>query len=388
MGKEFRMPPMSTTMLEARIVRWLKRPGESVQVGEALLEIESDKATVAVESPYEGTLLLAFYEEGQTVPTGAVLALIGDPEEEVQAPEARGEASEPQEEAIPSSPAARRLAKELGVDLRTVKGTGPRGRISAEDVERAAKAQARPATERVSAARAQERPEEAKALSAMRREIARAVSVSHAEIPSFWVAKRAELSEVLRLQAAVNGSVREEERLTLTDFFLQAAADVLAEFPSFCQRLVRRGEELWLEPLPAGNVGLVVALADGLLTPVLTDLTGKGLLAIARARKDVVTAARQGQLPGHSLAPAPLSLSNVGNVGIERFQALIQPGQSAIVAVGSLAEYPMVRDGSVVVGRGAELVLTVDHRLIDGVVAAQFLRRFVERMEAGSWRLL
>lgn len=403
MAKEFRLPPMSTTMVEAKIIRWLKEPGADVQVGEPLLEVESDKAAIMVESPYAGKLERIFVEAGQSVPVGAVLATIetgegaSQPAKGAEQVGGIGEVSlggpvrvngVEEEELAPlrSSPAARRLARELGIDLAEVQGTGPGGRITTEDVEHAARLR----REAVPTTRAtQEKRQETSKLSSMRAEIARVVSRSHEEIPSFWVGNYVNLEEVLRLQEAVNrGLESREEHLTLTDFFLQASADTLLAFPTFTQHVVQVEGELRLEQLPASNIGLVVALEDGLLVPVLADLAGKGLVQIARQRHAIVTAARQGQLPAHALAPAAYSISNVGNVGVERFQAIVQPGQSAILAIGSLGEYAVARGGKMFVAKGCYLTLTVDHRIIDGIQAARFLRALVDRLESGNWRLL
>ena len=404
MPKEFRLPPMSATMEEANIVRWLKSTGESVRIGEPMLEVESDKATLEVESPYSGQLARVLYGDGQTVPVGAIIAIITEPGED-------GMAGGPDQddagrsEVAPTSPSARRLAQQLGVDLREVKGTGARGRITPEDVQRAAQAKtaqpttAEPAgTETGASVKAQvprgdekpspQQPAAPGKLSPMRLEIVRAVSLSHAQIPSFWVGNHVRLAEVIRLQQAVNRGLDERERLTLTDFFLQAMADCLAQFPTFSQRVVTHDDQIGVEPLPPGNVGLIVALEDGLLGPVVSDISGKGLIPIASQRRSVVSAARGGQLIHGAHAPAAMSISNVTSVGIERFQAIIQPGQSAILAIGSVREIVVAQDGAPAVVPGCDLVLTVDHRIIDGIKAAHFLRALVDRIESGSWRLL
>ena len=405
MPKEFRLPPMSATMVEANIVRWLKSTGESVRVGEPMLEVESDKATLEVESPYQGTLSRVLYGDGQTVPAGATIAIIKEPGEEDAVAQETEQDNPSGSLGAPTSPSARRLARQLGVDLRDVRGTGARGRITPEDVQRAAQAKAAQSTA-VVPARTQIRPsaniqvpsrnEEVSAhqpaplgtLSPMRLEIARAVSLSHAQIPSFWVGNHIRLAEVISLQQAFNRGLDDRERLTLTDFFLQATADCLAQFPVFSQHVVMHDDQLAVEPLPTGNVGLIVALEDGLLAPVISNIGGKGLMPIASQRRSVVAAARVGQLVGGAISPAALSISNVTSVGIERFQALIQPGQTAILAIGSLQELVVAQGGSPSVVSGCDLVLTVDHRIIDGIKAAQFLRALVDRMESGGWRLL
>lgn len=399
MPKEFRLPPMSATMVEATIMRWLKSVGDEVRIGEPLLEVESDKATIAVESPYHGRVAQVLYGDGQTVPTGEVIAVITELGEAAGTP-APEEESGIGDQRAPTSPAARRLAQQLGVDLRHVQGTGARGRITPADVERAAREKSVPSpapAQAVAPTAAQEVPvndspagsaASAVRLSPMRLQIAKAVSLSHAEIPSFWVGHRVRLDETIRVQQAVNQSLGENERLTLTDFFLQAVADCLAKFPTFAQRVVVRGDEISLEPMPEGNVGLIVALEDGLLAPTVSGIGGKGLVAIASQRRSVVTAARVGQLAGGALASAAISISNVTSIGIERFQAIIQPGQTAILAIGSLQDFVVAQDGSPAVVRGCNLVLTVDHRIIDGIKAAQFLRALVDRMETGGWRLL
>jgi pyruvate dehydrogenase E2 component (dihydrolipoamide acetyltransferase) len=374
---DVRLPPMSATMREGTVLRWLHAEGDVVAAGEPLLEVETDKAVMTVESPYPGRISRVLVAAGETVPVGTPLAEIaeeGGPQE--VAPDDPGRAS---------SPAARRRARELGVDLSLVPGTGPGGRVTSEDVERYAAAgrggEAKKGNEE------EGRGASRAPLSPMRQEIARAVAVSQREIPAFWVTDWVDLQEVEALRAVLNRSLPREEQVTLTDFLLQALADSLLQVPDVCRRLVEEGDGLAVEPLPADQVGLVVATGDGLLVPTVTGLTTATVFDVARRRRQVVEAAEAGRLTGEALRPAAISLSNLGKEGVRAFMALIQPGQSAVLAVGSLQQEARVVAGSIVVATGCHLTLTVDHRLIDGRLAARFLRTLVARIEVGRWRL-
>jgi pyruvate dehydrogenase E2 component (dihydrolipoamide acetyltransferase) len=371
---DVRLPPMSATMLEGTVLRWLHAEGDVVATGEPLLEVETDKAVVTVESPYPGRISRVLVAAGETVPVGAPLAEIAE--------EGAPQKVAPDEPGRASSPAARRRARELGVDLSLVPGTGPGGRVTSEDVERYA------AAGRGGEAKEEEgRGTPRVPLSPMRQEIARAVAVSQREIPAFWVTDWVNLQEVEALRAVLNRSLPREEQVTLTDFLLQALADSLLQVPDVCRRLVEEGDGLAVEPLSADQVGLVVAAGDGLLVPTVTGLTTAPLFDVARRRRQVVEAAEAGRLTGEALRPAAISLSNVGKDGVRAFMALIQPGQSAVLAVGSLQQEARVAAGSIVVATGCHLTLTVDHRLIDGRLAARFLHTLVTRIEGGSWRL-
>ena len=394
--KEFRLPPMSATMTEATIVRWLKDMGQEVSVGETLLEVESDKAAIEIESPFSGTLQKIYYGEGQAVPSGAVIATIGVANEgdETHDTSLRGRSNEVLLNSVPaadlegdeirSSPAARRLARKYGMDIDLIRGTGPHGRITTEDIERANRegTGGEVAKEPIPSL-------DKKVPSALRRRIAYTVTQSHAEIPSFWVGELANLQDLTRFMVVVNaGFDNNDSRITLTDFILQTISEILVDFPEISQRIVSENDQFIVETLPSTNIGLVVAIPGGVIVPVVTDLAGQGLLRIAKKRRDIVSAVRGGQIPHHTLANAAISISNVGNIGVERFAAMVQPGQSAIIAVGSLQDYVVAQDREVCVVKGCYLTLTVDHRLIDGLMAAQFLHNIIGRLESGPWKLL
>ncbi|MEQ9812277.1 MAG: dihydrolipoamide acetyltransferase family protein [Azospirillaceae bacterium] len=426
MAIEITVPKLSATMTEATVLRWAKAPGEMVEAGELLVELETDKAALEVEATGSGVLAERRAEEGDVVAVGAVLALLepeappvkggtakaaapgrktesGKQPRKAQRLEDTGPSATASSSAVPTgagspmpglrrprpapqrrvlaTPLARRIAAASGVALEDIRGSGPRGRIRRRDVERAAASgQGR--------ALASPRPVSGGALSTMRRRIAAQVAESRRVIPSFsldrWVAlDLVEDSRRLlnRRQEAAGGV-----RLTVTDFIVQAIADILPRHPRLAG-VWRDGTEPAIDTVDGGNVGLVVALDDGLMIPVLQGLTGQGLAVVAERRRAAVEAARGGRLGADQSGPAAITFSNIGGHGVDRFEAIINPGETAILAMGRIAERPVARGGALAVARGASFTLSVDHRVVDGVVGAAFLGALADRLEKETWRL-
>lgn len=403
-------------MEEAKVLKWAKSPGDPVSEGDVLVELETDKAALEVEATASGVFRECRVQEGETVPVGSVLAILDEHEGATAAPFAgtgREEASAaapgtrppapgsplavggtersavlrrpkpaPRRKVL-ASPLARRIASQAGLLLDGIVGSGPHGRIRRRDVERALNA-----PQAVASPVADQRQEPGTTgISAMRRRIAEQVAESRRTIPSFALDRWVDLEAADEARASMNRRLEDEggPRLTFTDFILQALGDVLPRHP----RLMT----LWAETadgetsLDAPAVGLVVGLAEGLMIPVLKDLAGKGLAAIAGERQGAVRAAQQGRLGSKHSGTASISLSNIGRLGADRFEAIINPGESAILAVGRIRQTPVARGRALSVSRGATLTLSVDHRVIDGLVGAAFLGDLADRIEHQTWRL-
>lgn len=417
---EISVPKLSATMEEAMVLRWHKKTGEQVREGEVLVELETDKTALEVEATASGTLVEQTAQEGEQVPVGGTLGVLDDgssdtpaktshphPTERVGAPssplhlEEAGAAIMPGRpqpftgERIKATPLARRLAREQGLDLSVVVGTGSRGRITSRDIEEAA---TRPnaATEPAPAAEKRDPAPTAMpplqgahyngGLSRMRQAIAAQVGESRRTIPSFTLARWIDLGMVEGARATFNERLDRNGRLTLTDFVIQALGDVLPAHPRLMS-IWQDGAEPRIETVNAVNVGLAVALDDGVVIPVLDDLAGLGLASIAERRRRAMAAARDGRLGAAFSGAATITVSNIGRHGVDRFEAIINPGQSAILAIGRLREQVIAERGSMRIAQGADFTLSVDHRLIDGMVGAAFLGALGDRIERQTWRL-
>lgn len=387
-------------MSTARVIRWLKKPGDSVRTGEPLVEVETDKSAIDVESPADGTLSEILVDEGQDAEVGRSLGRlrISDGAPRPTATEAApvpvvtiAETAVPPKtevlsaavgERIKASPLARRLAAEAHIDLRTVQGTGPNTRIRKRDLVRAVPPSDRQAALSVGG----EFSSAVRPLSMMRARIADTVSASRKFIPSFSLDRWVETTQLAVARACITAD-RNGEKITVTDMLLQALADSLAKMPSMLDR--------WLEGAPRPSVvapgtvdiGLVVALENGLLVPTLRDIANKGLTHIARIRRQAVERARAGHLSAADHSPTSIALSNLGKSGADRFEAIINPGQSSILAVGREHERALAGGGKIYAASGVNLTLSVDHRLIDGRLGADFLGHLAERIEHGPWRI-
>jgi pyruvate dehydrogenase E2 component (dihydrolipoamide acetyltransferase) len=397
------IPKVGLVMEEVKIVRWLKNVGDSVTAGELLLEVETEKSVVEIEAAATGRLAQILVQaEGQ--------ALVGDqvawiesadaapgPGAPAPPPAARTTdtpAVEPtpsaaqrtdaaaavatrDSERILSSPVARKLAGAHGIDLGGVSGTGPGGRIQLEDVQRAVDATRTAATA-------------TQALSPKRRALARAMTLSNATIPQFTVSRSVDWTVLQAWRRDLSARMPEGlPRLSVTDFLLQAAARALMEFPALNATFSGDPESAAARLVPASgaHIGLVVAVDNGLLVPVIHDVEKLGLAAIAHRRVDCVERALQGRLKREEVDGATLSISNLGAEGPDRFTAIINPPQSAILAVGRQRDCVVAREGAVVVRPQSDLTLTVDHRVADGRLAAQFLAGLVAILEGRDWRL-
>jgi len=410
------MPKFEMAQESGKVLRWLKREGEAVAKGEALLEVETDKVAMEVEAPASGTLVGIRVGPGEVVPIGQPIAYILLPGEvwtegpevasappsaapratplaerlaqahgvdlsqvpgtgpggrvtkaDVEAYLAQQGVASPPEGRVKAVPAARRLARELGVDLRAVQGTGPGGRIQSADVQRAA---ARPVVEGEAAPRPAVRRRVP--LTGMRRAIAERMLRSVREAPPFTVSVDVEMSRALTLLEELSAWAEREAgvRVTLTALLIRACAWALRRHPALNATL--EGEEIleWEDV----NIGVAVAVPEGLVVPVVPAADRKGLIEIARVLEEKVARAREGRLRPEDLQGGTFTLSNLGMYGVDRFTAILNPPQAAILAVGRVAKRPVVGEGDRVEVRPvATFTLTADHRLVDGAQAARFL---------------
>jgi pyruvate dehydrogenase E2 component (dihydrolipoamide acetyltransferase) len=393
------VPQLSSTMETARVIRWLKKPGDSVRMGEPLVEVETDKSAVDVESPADGVLMEILVQEGAEAVVGGSLGRLRTPDEapertttgapsapvvpiaaEPKTPAKTEVRSAATDERIKASPLARRLAAEAHIDLKTVRGSGPNARIRKRDLVRAM-----PSSNRQAASPGGESPSIVRPLSTMRARIAETVAVSRKTIPSFNMDRWVETTHLAAARANIAAD-RTGEKITVTDMLLQAVADTLAKLPSMLDRWFEGAPQPSVTASGTVDIGLVVALENGLLVPTLSDLANKSLTHVARVRRQATERARAGRLSAADHAPAPMALSNLGKSGADRFEAIINPGQSSILAVGREHERAVASGGKLYAASGVNLTLSVDHRLIDGKLGADFLGLLAERIENGSWR--
>ena len=396
MATEIKLPRLGQGMESGTIVKWLKSEGDQVEKGEPLYELDTDKVTQEVEADASGVLLRIAVAEGE-VPVGKTIAVIGeqgeavevgdDAQEEGSPARAREQDRERGRQAstdghgeqvteleapssgngrIKASPLARRIARERGIDLSAVAGTGPEGRVVAEDVERAA-AKAAP-TASVAASAPSSVEVEVEQLSSMRKTIARRLTEAW-QAPVFQLGITVDMGRALEVRKRLVDLHGDGVKPTVSDLLTKVCAAALMRHRGV--NALYKGEAI--ELYPAANIGIAVAIPNGLVVPVIRDCEHKTIAEIAADRAAVVERARSGKLQQADLEGGTFTISNLGMFGIERFIAVLNPPQAAILAVGSTEEKPVAVDGEIVVRPRLELTLTCDHRAIDGATGAQFL---------------
>jgi pyruvate dehydrogenase E2 component (dihydrolipoamide acetyltransferase) len=393
MANEVKLPRLGQGMEAGTITKWLKSPGDKVEKGEPLFEIDTDKVTQEVESDYAGVLLKITLESGEA-PVGQTIAYIGKEGEEVaEAPEgasaSKAAPEKPQPVAEPkpaptsasvsaeeqnggrikASPLARRIARERGIDLASLSGTGPDGRIVAEDVERGAVA-------RPSAPAAVPTGEiESIPLTNIRKTIARRLTAAW-QAPVFQLTVSADMTRANELVAR-NRELNPDVRVTVTDLLAKVCAQALMRHRDVN---VQYTEDALLK-FPTANIGIAVAAPQGLVVPVIRSVERLSLAEVGTARVDVVGRARENKLTAPDLEDGTFTISNLGMYGIEQFVAVINPPQAAILAVGATLDTPVARNGAVEVRPMMTMTLTVDHRAVDGAAGADFLRTVKQYVE-------
>jgi len=488
MSSEIVMPKLSDTMEEGKIIRWLKHPGDQVHHGDALAEVETDKADMVMESFEEGVLAEIRLKEGESAHVGATIALLraagesagqevthptaeaseakaeapkataarspervtplraakrrrasNGPEAEetpaeaesvggsasAEVPDANG--SEGDEEAggfpvsrdfhpalsghpsaaptaiaappprsavvvttphashlptphdgakVRSSPLARRAAEEAGIDLSQIRGTGPDGRVTKRDLDNFIREQQLFRFRRLVAPR-EGLPGTREELSKMRRTIAQRMAQSKREIPHFYVTIEVDMEEVVKLKKSLEVTELFEENVTYNDIIIKATALALSRYT----RMNASYQEDGIVIYPNINIGIAVAVEDGLIVPVIHECERKTLPEISRASHQLVAKAARGGFSGDDLSGATFTISNMGMLGVEHFAAVIVPPQAGILAVSAVKEKPVVRNGQLAVGKTMMITVACDHRIIDGVIGARFvneIKRFLE----------
>jgi pyruvate dehydrogenase E2 component (dihydrolipoamide acetyltransferase) len=473
MSTEITMPKLSDTMEEGKILRWLKRPGDTVHHGDALAEVETDKADMVLEAFDDGVLDEIRLNEGESAAVGVVIAMLAKPGEaraaseavrpaasaepmpesgasraprapveaevvHTGAPSAHAAGEEPEDLDVEphemgesngahaeagahglrpvrplgedlvvaisrraahapavvakaelsavhapgegkhrASPLARRAAEEAAIDLDHVRGTGPDGRITKRDVDTFVREQQMQRQRRIVAPR-EGLPGTREELSKMRRTIAQRMAASKREIPHFYVTAEVDMEEAVRFKKSLEATELFDEDITYNDIILKACALALARYP----RMNAHYENDAINIYPDVNIGMAVAVEDGLIVPVLKHCQTLALPEITRAAHRLITkAVAQSGFTTEELSGATFTISNMGMLGVEHFSAVIVPRQAAILAVSAIRDRPVVREGHIVVGKTMMITVSCDHRIIDGVVAGRFLqelKRFLE----------
>lgn len=402
------MPKLGFDMAEGTLVRWVVAEGEAVAKGGILAEIETDKATVEVESAFSGTVLRHLVPQGTIVPVNTPIAVIGEPGESVEIeeqtppiPQAKqavpvkeereqGKAEEleltpPAQEtsSVRASPLARRIARDKQIDLRKVRGSGPGGRIVRKDIE-AYLSKPEIATDKaitagtpmatISSAQDRQVP-----LTRLRAAIARRMTEAVQQVPHFFVTHEYDMASVMSLRKQINALLPEEEKISVNDFLIKAVALALHEFPNL-NASIDLEKELILQH-GAINVGVAVAVDSGLLTVVARDADLKPLRQIALEVRNMVERARQGKVRPEDIEGSTFTISNLGMFGVDQFTAIINPPEAAILAVGSVKQQPVVMEGELEVGTRMKVTLSVDHRVSDGAEGAKFLQALETYLE-------
>jgi pyruvate dehydrogenase E2 component (dihydrolipoamide acetyltransferase) len=469
MSNEITMPKLSDTMEEGKILRWLKHPGDKILRGEAIAEVETDKADMVLESFDEGVLDSIKLQEGESAPVGAVIAIMKssgaketkaeaantkpmpaaameDPGAEVSAttdspkpipirpkaekketpkrsiapaavvidgsagdlhvhpamsanlsaaptaiaaPPAEPERPAPSEgdagdgHKLRASPLARRAAEEAGIDIAHVRGTGPDGRVTKRDVDNFIREQQLFKFRRLVSPR-EGAPGSREELSAMRKTIAKRMAQSKREIPHFYVTVEVAMEDAVRLKDSLEATEMFEEAITFNDVIVKACALALGRYPRINASYNDEGIVIHRNI----NIGVAVAVEDGLILPVIHGCEQLTLLEISRAAHRLVAKSSRGGFTSDELSGATFSISNMGMLGIEHFAAVIVPPQAAILAVSAIKDRPVVRNGQLAVGKTMMMTGSFDHRIVDGVVAGRFLQELKRFLENPSSLLL
>ena len=433
MSVNIEMPKLSDTMTEGTLIKWHKKLGDTVSIGDVLAEVATDKATMEMEAFDEGVITEILIQEGEKAPIGGVLAVL-DGDSESPAPAAKTAAKAPApaspqaaSQAAPApqashsgrvkaSPLARKVAGALGIDLSSVTGTGPAGRIVKEDVENASSApSSKPKEPSQAASAAAKLTEAVKArataapspvsapapaaimptakegderieLSSMRKIIASRLLTSKTTIPHFYLHMEVDAAPLMALRKQVNDQAEKTHgnKYSVNDFILKATINATQAVPAINASFA--GDHI----VKFKHVGLSVAIAveDGLVTPVIKQAETKSLLAISRAVKDFAVRAKDKKLKPDEFDGGTITVSNLGAWGIDSFDAIVNPPQAAILSVGAAIEKPVVKNGQIVPGLRMNIGVSADHRVVDGAVAAAFLAEVKKLIENPALMLL
>jgi pyruvate dehydrogenase E2 component (dihydrolipoamide acetyltransferase) len=425
MATNILMPALSPTMTEGTLARWLKKEGDTIKAGDVIAEIETDKATMEVEAVDEGVLgkilvadgaaniavnepIAILVDEGEAVPSSAA----APPAPKTDAPKAAEAA--PQKTAAPAptpasnghdtsdgrifvSPLAKRMAQQAGIDLRSLKGSGPNGRIVRADIEAAQKGGVAAPASASAPAPAVAPPDAApigKAApavitaphkliphSSMRKVIARRLTEAKQTVPHFYVSMDIEIDALIGLMKQLNEKAPKEGpgvyAITINDLVIKAAASTLRQIPTVNASWTEEGMAFYEDV----DVSVAVSIPDGLITPIIRKADQKGLATISREMKDLAGRAREGKLKPEEFQGGGFSISNMGMFGVSEFAAIINPPQGAILAVAAGQKRPVVKNDALAIATVMTCTLSVDHRVVDGALGAQWLRAFKRVVE-------
>ena len=425
---EILMPALSPTMTEGDLARWLKKEGDAVRSGDVIAEIETDKATMEYEAADDGRIgkiivpegtqgvkvnqpIAVLLEEGEDA--AALAGFVGKPAPPLQPPAATTPAPAPSatppqasasvprvagngaEHRVIASPLARRMALHAAIDLATIRGSGPQGRIVKADIEAAlaapagvppaaAAAAARPPQPAPFAPVAGDPPFAEKPHSAMRRTIARRLTEAKQTIPHFYMTVDCEIDELLRVRKVLNAGAAEADHISVNDFVVRAAALALRQVPAANVSWREDALILWQR----ADIAVAVAIEDGLITPIVRGADQKGLAQIAAETKDLAQRARAGKLKLEEFQGGTFTISNLGMYGVREFAAVINPPHGGILAIGGGEARPVVREGELAIATVMSCTLSGDHRAVDGAVGAQFLAAFKRLIDEPARMLL
>jgi len=392
------MPKLGLTMTEGTIEKWLKQEGDRVDKREPLVEIITEKINFQYESPASGILRKILHEEGEVVPVAVPIAIIAEegealPEFEAMKPEIPVEVSMPasiqREIKEPSkrifvSPIARKIAQEKGIDLSSVKGSGPGGRIIKMDIMTEVEKAAGKITE---VPPPLPKPtEKVIPLKGIRKIIAKRMTESFQNIPHFYLSLEIDMKAALALREQLKDEAerRVQVRLTLTDILVRVAASALKDHPILNSKL--EGDQIHL--IEEINIGVAMALEDGLIVPVVHHADRKSITEIALTIRDLTQRARQGKLALEDVAGGTFTISNMGMLGIDKFNPIINPPECSILGVGRTVEKPVVQGGEIKIKPMAWFSLSSDHRIVDGATAALFLNHIKRLIENPTFLLI
>jgi pyruvate dehydrogenase E2 component (dihydrolipoamide acetyltransferase) len=417
MATNILMPALSPTMTEGTLTRWLKKEGEDVRAGDVIAEIETDKATMEVEAVDEGVLgrilvadgtegvkvnepIAILVDQGEAVPSAApapAKPTPAAPKQEAKAPEPPPRPAPPQSgnghdaaagERIFVSPLARRMAKQAGLDIAGLKGSGPNGRIVKADIEGALQKGAPAAPQRAPAPAPVARPPAPIAAphtlvphSSIRKVIARRLTEAKSTIPHFYVSMDVEIDALIKLMGELNAKSPKEGPdvylITINDLVIKASAAALRRVPTVNAAWTDDGMALFDDV----DISVAVAIPDGLITPIVRRADQKGLATISREMKDLAGRARAGKLKPEEFQGGGFSISNMGMFGVSEFAAIINPPQAAILAVAAGQKRPVVKHDALGIATVMTCTLSVDHRVVDGALGARWLREFKRIVE-------
>lgn len=397
MASKVIMPKLSPTMEEGQIARWLKKEGDKVSMGEPLAEIDTDKATMEMQALANGVLRKILIGEGESAPLGQLIAVIGEPNEDIasmlsEAPPAPAppKKEEPAPEPAPqvqaaaaapvstnsgrmiASPLAARMAADSGLDLRSIQGSGPNGRIIKRDIETAlSKPKAASVVATGTASGYRDEP-----ATQIRQTIAKRLVTSLGPIPHFFLTVDIEMDRAAEMRESVK-ALDPDLKISINDIIIKVAAAALLQHPqvnaSYQEKVVRYYEH--------ADIGVAVAIEDGLITPVVRAADQKSLSQIAKEVRELAERARSKKLKPEEYTGATFSISNLGMFGIDEFTAVINPPEGAILAIGAMTAKPVARDNQLVIRQMMRVTMSCDHRVIDGATGAKFLQTFKKMLE-------